>query len=444
MSVPFLRRLSTRLAVWVVLVAVLLGLIFGMLQVYLDYFNVKREFRERVQETIATVRKPAYQAAFQLDDLLADEVVQGLMNYKAVNQAILFDEENEILAADKKKPIDTQWRWVAEAFFTDRHHSVALRMRHEDGEYGKTYGTLEVYVDPQVIASGFLERASVTILSGLARNLMLAMIIFFLFQLLVNRPLAQMAKTMMQIDSESPEDAKLPLPKGHEEDELGLLVASTNDLLFSICEKVTERQQMLQKLADAATENARLLKLATIDGLTGLYIRRYFEVRYEEEFLRAQRYGEPLSIVLLDIDHFKSINDSYGHLQGDKVLQAVAILIQAAIRHDVDLAARYGGEEFILMLPKTDAQGAYALAERIRLNCQQQVFDVEGKVVHVTISIGIATLLTGKKILDKTRVVACADEMLYKAKQNGRNRVEVMDQCQFDNIQYSTLQTQQS
>ncbi len=182
---------------------------------------------------------------------------------------------------------------------------------------------------------------------------------------------------------------------------------------------------MLRTLISAAIENARLFQLATMDGLTGLYVRRYFEIRLQEEIQRILRYGQHSSLVMLDIDHFKRINDTYGHQQGDRVLESLGQLLLDSIRHDIDLPCRYGGEEFLLLLPNTPLEGARVLAERIRARCAELAFTTtQGNLLNFTISIGIAEINQENR-LNKEELIRRADLMLYAAKQAGRNRVMV-------------------
>lgn len=178
-------------------------------------------------------------------------------------------------------------------------------------------------------------------------------------------------------------------------------------------------------LAAQAIENARLFAQAQdqarTDTLTGLCNRREFERRLREEVERSRRYGRPLSLLLLDVDHFKVINDTHGHLVGDEVLRAAAGRIRQVLR-PIDQAARYGGEEFAMILPETEGAGACALAERIRAAIAAQPFATGGAPsVDLTVSIGIATC---PEHADRDQaLLAAADQALYAAKQTGRNRV---------------------
>jgi diguanylate cyclase (GGDEF)-like protein len=167
--------------------------------------------------------------------------------------------------------------------------------------------------------------------------------------------------------------------------------------------------------------NAELLeKLATVDAMTALYNRRHFMVLSEAEWSRFQRYQRPLSMLMLDIDHFKSVNDRYGHAVGDEAIVAVANACERAKRNS-DIAGRLGGEEFAIMLPETDAAQAMVLAERIRDSVAAHVFSVHKVRFSVTVSVGIAQANASMSGTDA--LLRDADAALYQAKAAGRNRV---------------------
>ena len=171
--------------------------------------------------------------------------------------------------------------------------------------------------------------------------------------------------------------------------------------------------------AAAAVENARLYALANVDGLTGLYVRRYFDLRVSEEIERARRFGTSFALVMLDLDDFKRLNDTQGHLVGDRALREVAQLAQRQLR-GVDLAARYGGEELAFLLPRTSLADAHAVAERIRAAIAQHDFGGQ----TITASLGVAGW-TEAGVTDPERLVERADAALYRAKAAGKNRVEI-------------------
>ena len=172
--------------------------------------------------------------------------------------------------------------------------------------------------------------------------------------------------------------------------------------------------------AAIAVENSRLFRLATVDGLTGLFVRRYFDQRIDEEVLRAERFENVFSILMLDLDDFKSVNDTRGHAAGDRVLRETARVMRARLRA-FDIAARYGGEEFVVLLPRTSTEEARQVAERVRSAVEGHAIDGVTGALHVTISIGVATF--PGHALDPAQLVKSADKALYQAKAAGKNRV---------------------
>ena len=161
-------------------------------------------------------------------------------------------------------------------------------------------------------------------------------------------------------------------------------------------------------------------RLSVTDGLTGLTNRQQLQALLESEILRCRRYKTPLALVMLDVDYFKSVNDTFGHQEGDEVLIGIASIIKSMCRSH-DIAARYGGEEFVLVLPETDGAGARIIAERIREEVEKHSFHHEDRVHSLTISCGISEM-DEEKNHDHTHLIQIADEALYQAKESGRNR----------------------
>lgn len=160
-----------------------------------------------------------------------------------------------------------------------------------------------------------------------------------------------------------------------------------------------------------------------VDGLTGVWNRSYFNQRFGEEISAAQRYGRTISLVMLDLDHFKTLNDTYGHPFGDQVLQAVGDVLHSHLR-TTDAPCRFGGEEFALILTETNESGALISADRLRQRIEQLPFRPKDKHVPVTASFGVAcSSLFDRSSLSVAHMVSAADKALYGAKHEGRNRV---------------------
>jgi len=187
--------------------------------------------------------------------------------------------------------------------------------------------------------------------------------------------------------------------------------------------------QSLESVADICAnsiQNAhyvdRVKQLAYLDGLTGIFNRRFFELRISEEIERARRFGTGLAVIMADIDQFKLLNDEFGHLLGDEVLRQVSSVFHQQVRK-IDVVCRYGGEEFAVLLPQTDAEHALVVAEKLRTTVESWEFP--GVPRTITVSAGVAAFPTHGRNRDE--IVRAADSGLYAAKQSGRNRVCIIN-----------------
>lgn len=189
--------------------------------------------------------------------------------------------------------------------------------------------------------------------------------------------------------------------------------------------KRKEREQDLINLtAELRKANSALSRIAELDGLTGIANRRSFDQMLQREWQRASRSGEPLALLMIDIDHFKLYNDNYGHLEGDQCLKQVARTMSEVIQRPGDCLARYGGEEFAAILPETDSDGASHVAMEITASiaalARPHAFSPVS--AHVTVSIGIASIVPRKELKKPEKLIGMADQALYLAKNQGRNR----------------------
>ena len=195
-----------------------------------------------------------------------------------------------------------------------------------------------------------------------------------------------------------------------------------SDMNLSLERKVEERTEELTRAnLRLSALNKELVEISIVDSLTQVYNRRYFMDRFRQEVKRVGRYGPPVSLLMIDIDHFKKVNDTHGHQAGDAVLAGVAGLIKWKLR-ETDLIARYGGEEFCVIATGTEQDGAFVLAERVRQLVDGAVFEHDGNSLMVTISIGVSTWTVSDRD-DFEELIRRADTALYRAKEQGRNRV---------------------
>ncbi|MFI5269309.1 MAG: GGDEF domain-containing protein, partial [Chloroflexota bacterium] len=220
------------------------------------------------------------------------------------------------------------------------------------------------------------------------------------------------------------------LARNQAESNFRMALKAVDNYLTNVSEnRLLKEQQMavataMAKQVNMALDNAQLIQdledLATTDGLTRLYNRRYFMERAESEFERSRRYRRDLSVFLIDADHFKLINDSHGHEAGDRALRFLASACREGLRQ-LDVIGRYGGEELVVLLPETSAGLAYETAERLRQSIEQMQIPLPEGEVRLTVSIGVAT--AGPETETVAALVNQADRSLYEAKRNGRNQV---------------------
>ena len=216
----------------------------------------------------------------------------------------------------------------------------------------------------------------------------------------------------------------------HVEIRLNPITTRLGQHVLATIRDVTEYQQLINSLRETLAENERLAIDASTDPLTKLYNRRYYQKNADREFANSRRYNNELSLILIDIDHFKRVNDLRGHDVGDLVLQQVAKSAMEVIRTG-DTLARYGGEEFVVLLPMTSSNAAEVLAERIRQQIDELCIQIESTPSFgITVSAGIATRHKNDNDIDE--ILHRADEALYQAKSQGRNRVIVIESIHED------------
>lgn len=177
---------------------------------------------------------------------------------------------------------------------------------------------------------------------------------------------------------------------------------------------------ILSTVAAISLENSKLFRLSIEDCLTGLYTRRYLSIRMEDEVIRIRRRGGELSLIMLDVDHFKKINDNYGHQAGDVALKQISEIILENSRRGVDVVCRYGGEEFAVLMPGSDLKSAKIVAERICSNCCKTLIELPTEMINISLSAGAATL-TECQMPIAADLIELADKRLYEAKSRGRN-----------------------
>lgn len=205
-----------------------------------------------------------------------------------------------------------------------------------------------------------------------------------------------------------------------QQDMLNLQENATEELEYKVQERTLELEIALRELSET---NRELQEKNTLDALTGIRNRSYFDKKYQAEVRRSRREQTKLSVVMMDIDYFKNVNDQYGHLVGDECIKTVARTLEKALKRPSDDVCRYGGEEFALILPSTDLEGALVLVEHLRAEIEKTTIQAEDGSVNITISAGIGTAIAELN-QPEDFILALADKQLYDAKNAGRNNVQ--------------------
>lgn len=384
-----LRSLEKRLVSLVCMVLLVFSFVAGGLAFLHGYKSSLKNAAAHQFQIVQTVLAQAEVAAFARNTEIAEGVLNGLLANPLI-QACKIDAGNDL------KVQRTREGELA------KHLETTSYPLHSPFNRELQIGSLVVESNLDRIGALARDAALGQTLTLIIHVVIVAGLLVFFIRRLISQPILKIAREVAAIKPGS--GARLKVPPSHNQDEIGQLVRNTNDLIYA-----------------AESALAEVHALATQDTLTNLPNRRHFLNRLRDEFDRLQRIDEPASVIMLDLDHFKRINDTYGHAAGDAVLVHFAELVREGIRK-IDIPGRLGGEEFAIFMPVTEIREAKIFAERLRRKLENDAAIYEGKPIQVTASIGIAALLAQDKLPEDA--LSRADEALYKAKRNGRNRVE--------------------
>jgi diguanylate cyclase (GGDEF)-like protein len=276
------------------------------------------------------------------------------------------------------------------------------------------------------------DAAFAPMLSIVTRILLIDLGIILFFSALAYRVTAKMVRPIENLSESARRIAQgqidIEIPEPDTRDEIGLLTHTFNDMMRQLRHNQEEIETANRHLTDQNIRlqqlNEVLSQLSITDGLTKLHNHRFFQDHLTREIKRVNRTREPLSMLIIDLDDFKQLNDRYGHASGDELLSRIARILNDAVRES-DLLARYGGEEFVILASNTDLEGAEELAEKVRTEIAEASFILDDSLrpMRVTVSIGVARFLGNRK-----RFFQEADDALYSAKAAGKNCVVVAEQ----------------
>ncbi len=404
------HRLGYRILRWVLITALVAGLLLSGLQVALDANRVSQEIDQQTNQTLALVRDASTQAVYNIDQSLARQVIDGLFKQDAICFASIRHPDGTVLAQRQRPLVKAGFRPLTDAIFgASRTYRVPL-VRTKDKPV--VYGQLEVRLDTAHDARLWLERATFTFLSGIARAVILGLILYFVYHVLLTRPLKGIMRSLADVDPNNPGDRMLKTPAGHESDELGAWVGRTNSLLGSIAD--TQRKQSLAE--------ARITRLSRYDHLTGLPNRGMLLSLLSAALEEAQRQHHQLALFCCGIDDLKGLNDQLGYHNGDRMLQVIAERLSLASESASLFAARLGSDQFVVVEQRLrDGLQAAATAERLLQEIARPV-NFDGVDFNVSATIGISLFPTDAQNADK--LLQQAEQTMTLAKLGGRNRFQ--------------------
>ena len=308
----------------------------------------------------------------------------------------------------------------------DALHGDEANARHLAIPYPGTregsIGTLDVVPDRAALYERLAERITAIVLGFMVLATAVCGLTYAVLREELERPMRELARFTMEL---RPDRLTMPLgalrPPRRYSDEIDLVADGFRTLQDGIRAHVeTLDTQVAQRTAELETALDEIHALTITDSLTGCFNRRYLDSRLSEEALRSRRTGQPLAVIVADIDRFKRVNDEMGHAAGDTVLRGVAGTMKREMRERIDWIARFGGEEFVIVLPDTTPEAAATVAERLRVAVEAARSMHDGREIAVTASFGVAVSTDGS---DAASLLARADALLYDAKAAGRNRV---------------------
>ncbi len=405
MKKPLFRPIATTLICSVFLWATLCALVIGVIQAAYTYVHVQDEFETAVRE-IGQTNVPLL--SVNIWDI-EPEAIRRQIEVVAARQEIGF----------------VRLTVTSGQVFVAGNNDLASRPGRQfeippPGRAGGAIGRLEIVENPHAFLSAVLHTVGLALLGYGVLTALICILITYLLKRELERPLRQLARFATEL---TPDRLTVPLElergPGHGRDEIDLVVEGFSVLQTGINNHITNLdEQVTQRTAELESALASIRRLSTLDPLTGCFNRRYFNERIQEELERAERYRRTLSVIFCDIDHFKQINDNFGHLAGDRVLQEAAECFRRELRAHIDWVTRYGGEEFVVVLPETSLGAAVATAERLRLALTDCLATTLPDMT-VTASFGVTQQQPGET---PQSLLQRADSLLYEAKAGGRNR----------------------
>lgn len=433
-------KLAKRQVLFTLSITFTIGLIAALIQICIDYRNEKNGIEQQLNQLIELSSASASESIWKLDRDFAQGVARGILSHPLV-QKVNISTSNNVVMSELEQDAGASSHWSdTYTMFFGSSYTESVEVFHASDKTGTSIGFLYIQVDPTRVRRDFGDRVLIVLFSGLIKAFILGLVLFLLFYLTLTKPIQRYAQWIKQIDPKCPEGWKYKPPERKQDDELKTFGEETaqrfslaGDYFLELQDKREKLLTLNEDLENRVSNRTRELeksleetkRLATTDDLTGLCNRRSFMQQSLQRHAEWLRYQRPYSLLMIDIDNFKDINDQYGHAIGDKVLRDVATVLSKNTRKE-NVIARLGGEEFCLLMVGIDSDQSLKLAERLRTELERTAIIVDGKSIDVTASFGLLPASLLKDSFDEN--LKASDAMLYLAKEQGRNRVCVFSE----------------
>ena len=412
-------NLSTQLLKSVLFIYFTITILVTLIHFSIEYSYTKNHIKDELQ-IVAETFQPALQTAlWDLNSEQIESITNGMMNMPLVYGVIIRDPNNtEII-----RKIDPT---LSSNEFKEKDLLHTFNIHQKYNENNIFLAKVTIYSDDYAIFNRLKIGFTMIMLNAFIKSTALIILFILAFKKYLEQPLKELTKKVSSLNWHSREHRKINI-NFKNKNELHLLLQKFNELLSNISSEEDKRFELMHNLnqkleleVESRTKelqeaNEKLKKLATTDLLTQLNNRVILDNELQLKFDTFKRHERVFSLIMMDVDFFKSINDKYGHIVGDSVLKEIASLLKENIR-SIDIAGRWGGEEFLIICDETNLDGAYILAENIRVKIQNHKF---AHANQVTASLGVAMI---KKEININELIKNADDALYQAKRSGRNK----------------------
>jgi diguanylate cyclase (GGDEF)-like protein len=383
------------------------------LHLTIEYQYTKKSIQDELKQISKTFHPAIQTALWELNSEQLQSIVDGMMKIPLVYGVQVFDSSHKQIINQFQNAISNEKIDNLEYF---NQFSIHYQMNGKD----IYLADVKIYSADNAVYQRLKVGYAMILLNAAIKATVLVFLFFIAFRKYLEQPLQDLTNTIVNLRIENAKERHVFLDMKYD-NELKVLQEEFNRLLDKISREEIKRFELLQsvneKLEFEVEKRTKELEyIATTDRLTKLYNRTKMDTELEKLYELYKRYGRIFSVIMIDIDNFKIVNDTYGHQVGDIILEQFASILKQHIRK-TDFVGRWGGEEFLIACPETSQEDTYKLAQNLRIEVEQFIFD---KVKHKTMSVGVAEMQEGVTL---DNLISNADKAMYQAKENGRNQV---------------------